>query len=172
MQYAPINIEFINPFVESTAAVFQTMLGVTVKRGALYLKESFQPSQEVTGIIGLSGIARGSVLLGLSRPIAIKATSMLLGEPCESLDHHVIDAVGELTNMITGAAKAKLERLQMSIGLPTVIVGRNHTVVFPTGVAPIGIPFETDIGPICLEVSLAESTEADPVNKSAAIVTT
>ncbi len=42
----------------------------------------------------------------------------------------------------------------MSISLPSVIAGRNHTVSFPTGAVPIGIPFESKFGPLALEVSL------------------
>ncbi len=157
MQYQPINIEFINPFVEATVVVFQTMLALKVKRGKLYLKDGHQPSQEVTGIIGLTGIAKGTCLLGVSRQVALEVTSRLLNEKCEELGNSAIDAVGELTNMIAGSAKAKLEELQISIGLPTVVLGRHHTVVFPTGVTPVGIPFESEIGQICLEVSLVSS---------------
>lgn len=157
MHYQPVQVEFINPFVEAMVAVFQTMLNLAVRRGPLYLKQDFQPSHEVTGVIGLTGVAKGSLLLGLSRPVAVQVTGILLGEACEAMDHNVIDAVGELTNMIAGSAKAKLEELKMSLGLPTVVVGKNHTVMFPTGVQPIGIPFESDIGPICLEVSLVRS---------------
>lgn len=157
MQYNPIKTEYIVPFVEAMANVFKTMLNVEVRRGALYLKDGFQPSEEITAVIGLSGMAKGSVLLGLSRQIAMQVTSILLNERCESIDHNVIDAVGELTNMIAGAAKARLEELKMSIGLPTVVVGRNHSIMFPTGAIPIGIPFDSELGQLCLEVSLVDS---------------
>lgn len=157
MQYTPIKIEYINPFVESTVTVFRTMLNQPIRRGALYLKDGCQPSHEVTGVIGLTGMAKGLVVIGLSREAALKVTGILLNETCETLNHDATDAVGELANMIAGSAKAKLEELQMSIGLPTVILGKNHSVMFPTGVQPIGIPFETDIGQFCLEVSLVKS---------------
>lgn len=157
MQYSPIRIEYINPFVTSTSEVFHTMLNLDVRRGALYWKDSFQTSAEVTAVIGLTGIAKGSVLLGLTRPAAIEVTSILMNERCDQIDHNVIDAIGELANMIVGSAKAQMEELKMSIGLPTVVVGSNHSVVFPTGVQPIGIPFDSDIGAICLEVSLVDS---------------
>ncbi len=75
-----------------------------------------------------------------------------------SIDADVIDAIGELTNMIVGGAKSKLEELKMSIGLPTVIAGRNHAVAFPSGVTPLCIPFESMHGSFCLEVGLATST--------------
>ena len=72
----------------------------------------------------------------------------------EDIDSEVIAAIGELTNMIAGGAKTALADLQMSISLPSVIAGRNHTVSFPTGAVPIGIPFESKFGPLALEVSL------------------
>jgi chemotaxis protein CheX len=157
MQYHPIKTEYINPFIESVTTVFRTMLSLEVRRGKLYVKDGFQPSLEITGVIGLSGTAKGSVLLGVSKSVAMTATEILLGEKVTAIDHNVVDAVGELTNMIVGAAKAKLESLNMSMGLPTVVVGKNHTVVFPTGIHPIGIPFESDAGAFCLEVSLVDS---------------
>ena len=46
------------------------------------------------------------------------------------IDGDVIDAVGELTNMVAGRAKAALEHLAMSLALPTVITGKNHVISF------------------------------------------
>lgn len=157
MAYNPIKVEYVNPFIESMTAVFHTMLNLNLRRGPLYLKDAFQPSCEVTGVIGLSGVAKGSVLLGLSRSAAMEVTGILLNQKCESVDHDVVDAVGELTNMIAGAAKSKLEELHLNLGLPSVVVGKNHSVVFPTGVRPVGIPFESDVGVVCLEVSFVDT---------------
>jgi len=157
MQYHPIKTEYINPFIESATTVFRTMLSLDVTRGTLYVKDGFQPSLEITGVIGLSGIAKGSVLLGVSKSVALSATELLLGEHVSTIDHNVVDAVGELTNMIVGAAKAKLESLNLNMGLPTVVVGKNHTIVFPAGIHPIGIPFDSVAGKFCLEVSLVDS---------------
>lgn len=156
-QYQPIKTEYINPFIESVSTVFRTMLNLDVRRGKLYFKDGFQPSHEITGVIGLSGAAKGSVLLGVGKSVAIRATEILLGETFSTIDHNVVDAVGELANMIVGSAKAQLESLNLNMGLPTVVVGKNHSVVFPTGIHPIGIPFESDAGPFCLEVSLVDS---------------
>lgn len=154
MKYHPIKIEFVNPFVEATFSVFRTMLKMELQRGALYLKEGFQPRHGISGIIGLSGSARGTVLLGMSAELAMEVTTLLTEQRPTYIDSEVIDAIGELTNMIAGAAKAKLAQLQMSISLPSVIAGMNHTVSFPTGAIPIGIPFESQYGPLSLEVSL------------------
>lgn len=156
MTYQPIKVEFVNPFLDATSAVFKTMLNTELKRGALYLRQGMTLSHEISGIIGLSGKAKGTVLLGMNSDFAIAVTEKLLGEKPDGITPEVIDAVGELANMIAGGAKTRLEELNMSISLPSVIAGKNHTVSFPSGAVPIGIPFESDLGAFSVEVSLVE----------------
>ena len=156
--YASISVEYINPFVESAVEVFRTMLQCDLARGQLYLKEHVQPDHEISGIIGLSGKATGTVVLSLGRDVAISATEVLLGERPSQLDADVVDAIGELANMVAGNAKTQLEQFEMSLSLPNVILGKNHTVQFPSDVTPIGIPFDCKWGTITMDVGLCEKT--------------
>lgn len=75
------------------------------------------------------------------------------------LDQLVIDAVGELTNMVAGRAKTCLEELAMSISLPSVITGRNHLIEFPSNVPAICVAFSSPFGALCLEVGLIEQPQ-------------
>lgn len=149
--------EYINPFVTSLHNTFRTMADCEVRRGALRLSTGPCPSHDVSGIIGLSGKAIGTVVLSLSRSVALRAASAMLMTECTELNADVTDAVGELTNMVAGAAKAQLEQLDMSIGLPTVIIGSGHTVRFPSNVQPLCVPFDTEWGPLALDVGLTEA---------------
>jgi len=151
-----MKVEYINPFLTSAISAFETMLGCTLTRGTPYLKDGRQPTHEVSGIIGLSGKAQGTVVLGLDREAAISAAEALLDERPPEINGDVTDAVGELTNIIAGGAKAKLEELHLSVGLPTVITGKGHCVEFPSKVKPICIPFESKWGPVTIEVGLTE----------------
>ena len=155
--YAPISVEYINPFVGAAVNVFQTMMDCELTRGQLYLKEHAQPDYEISGIIGLSGKATGTVVLSLGRDVAIAATEVLLGERPDSLNPDVVDAIGELANMVAGNAKTHLEQFEMSLSLPNVIIGKNHSVQFPSDVTPIGIPFSCPWGSICMDVGLCEN---------------
>src|SRR5687768_3607686 len=105
--------EYINPFVISAVEVFSTMLDCELTRGKLSLTADFQPAHDVSGIIGLSGKASGTVVVSVDRNVAISATERMLGQRPLTIDTDVIDAVGELTNMIAGRAKAGLEHLHM-----------------------------------------------------------
>ncbi len=152
--------EYINPFIVSTTNVFSTMLSCELARGAPTLKETHCPEYEVSGIIGMTGKAAGTVVVSLSRTAAIRCAAALLDEEptaFHEVDRDVIDAIGELANMIAGGAKGQLEELSLSISLPSVICGKNHTVSFPSEATPISIPFDSDWGPICIEVGLVDA---------------
>ena len=151
-----MKVEYINPFLTSAISAFETMLGCTLTRGTPYIKNGHQPEHEVSGVIGLSGKAKGTVVLGLGREAAISAAEVMLEERPFEINGDVIDAVGELANIIAGSAKAKLEHLDLSVGLPTVITGKGHCIEFPSQVTPICIPFESKWGPITVEVGLTE----------------
>ena len=131
------------------------MLGCEPRRGQLALRGGSEGTYVVSGIIGLSGHAVGTVVLRFSAEVALRAASTMLMTDVPSINDDVLDAVGELTNMVAGAAKADLEEFQLQVSLPNVITGANHEVHFPSNVQPISIPFETDWGPMALEVGLA-----------------
>jgi chemotaxis protein CheX len=113
----------------------------------------------VTGVIGLSGKASGTVVVSLDRDVAISATERMLGQRPETIDDDVIDAVGEMTNMIAGKAKAGLEQFEMKLALPTVITGKNHVIRFGSTAQTICIPYTCQWGNISVEVGLAEMAE-------------
>jgi chemotaxis protein CheX len=83
---------------------------------------------------------------------------MLMCENTE-INGDVVDAVGELTNMVAGGAKAKLAEYQLMVSLPNVITGRDHEVRFPSDVTPICVPFSTKWGALALEVGFAPVRE-------------
>jgi len=147
--------EYINPFITSLGTMFRTMLHCEVKRGQIGLKANCQPNYPISGVIGLSGNAVGTVVLSMSEQVAMKAASTLLLTEYAEITADVLDAVGELTNMVAGRAKSQLEELQLSVSLPNIITGQDHDVRFPSNVTPICVPFETPWGPLTLEVGLA-----------------
>ncbi len=148
--------DYINPFIASLQNAFSTMLHCDVRRGAISLKDSSSPTYEISGIVGLSGKAVGTVVVSFSEAVAIKAASVMLLHDTTEVNADVVDAAGELTNMVAGGAKAKLEEYELSVSLPNVVTGRGHEVRFPSDVTPICVQFETDWGPMALEVGLTE----------------
>lgn len=149
--------EHITPFIESAISVFQTMLGCSAKLNGLEQLESYVVSYDITGVIGMSGSTSGDVVISFEKQVALSATEALLGGSYDTINDDVIDAVGELTNMIAGQAKAQISKSDMNLALPTVIVGRDHTIRFPSRIKPMSVPFESDWGAFNIEVGLVES---------------
>ena len=152
--------EFINPFLSSTVDVFATMLDCELTRGELSLNPTFQPQHEITGIIGMTGKASGTVVVSFDSEVALSATEAMVGEKPESLDGDVISAVGELTNMIAGKAKADLSQFEMKLALPTVITGKDHMISLDSTAQAIAIPYSCKWGDLCVEVCIAETISA------------
>jgi chemotaxis protein CheX len=78
----------------------------------------------------------------------------MLGEVQTELDEGIGDATGELTNMISGQARQKLEELgkSFSAAIPTVVMGEGHKVTNITTHPVVAIPFTTDNGEFTIEV--------------------
>ena len=83
-----------------------------VSSGKPYLAEGSQPTHEISGVIGLSGKAIGTVVLSLGEPVALKVTAGDARRRAARNEWRRVDAIGELTNMIAGSAKAQLEHLR------------------------------------------------------------
>ena len=151
-----MKVEHINPFLRATVDVFKQIASIDLQRGELALKNGSAPSHDLSGVISLTGLVGGLVVVSVENRIALKVAEAMLQEPFETVDNDVIDAIGELTNMIAGKAKAGLAQFKMSLGLPTVVTGKNHEVRFPSNVQPIEIPFTSEIGRVVVDVGLTD----------------
>ncbi len=146
--------EHINPFLRSLVNTFSTMLNCEAKRGEITFANMGERHYPISGVIGLSGKAVGTVVINLSEEVALKAASAMLMMEMTSLNDDVLDAVGELANVVAGQAKAELEEYELNVSLPNVVTGKDHEIRFPSVAKPICVPFETDFGPLRLEVGL------------------
>lgn len=151
--------EYINPFIESTFSVFKTMMGIEPKKENLYIKRDDEPAFDISGVIGLAGQAVGSVVISLPEKLALKIVSKFLGEEKKTVDDDVVDAVGEIINMIAGSTKKVFSEkgLRFKISIPNVIVGKGHNIKRPSNVPCLGVFFDVDGEKFAVEVALKEN---------------
>jgi len=152
-----MDVRFINAFLDGTINVLKTMAFVTPRAGKPFLKKDDTAAGDVSGIIGLTGAARGSLALSFSDKCIIKIVNNMLGENFTETNAEVRDAVGEITNMISGDARKRLEAngLVITAAIPTVVFGKSHRINHVMGGPSIIIPFETDEGPFVVDVCLS-----------------
>ncbi|MBN2232190.1 MAG: chemotaxis protein CheX [Deltaproteobacteria bacterium] len=150
-----MDVRYINPFLEATISVLKTMAFVPSKPNKPYIKKDATAKGDITGVIGLSGDHEGSLSISFSFPCIKGIIENMLGEVHDELNSEVNDAVGELTNMICGDARKRLEKdsITLKAGIPTIIAGKNHTVQHITTSPVIVLPFSTDYGNFFVEFS-------------------
>jgi chemotaxis protein CheX len=151
-----VRVEFINPFIIAVSKTLETMVGCKVVREPPQVKKEKAALHPISGIIGLSGTIVGTVVLTMSEALALKCASAMLMEEYKEFNADVFDAVGELTNVIAGNAKAQLEEYKLSLSLPNVIYGKDAELRFPERCQPISIPFQTDFGPMAVEMGFTD----------------
>ena len=150
--------ELINPFLNAAKNVLETMAQVKVISQKPHLKAGTSSYGVVTGIIGMtSEQITGSMIVSFSEKCILKiVANMLMEEVKEKIDDEVVDAVGELTNMICGGAKAQLAKLDLKFALatPTMVVGKGVEISFYSKSPTIVIPFATEDGSFVVEANL------------------
>lgn len=151
-----IKAEHINPFVVATLTTCKTMLQVPATAGRLQLKTTNTTDNEVTGVMGLSGKLRGSIVMSFSWNGAQAMVQRFLGMTTELSQAEVCDGIGEVVNIVGGSAKVELNKmgLDMSVSIPNVIVGKGLTVMKNPAYPAFTIPFQCEVGDFTVEVCL------------------
>jgi chemotaxis protein CheX len=125
--------QYIQPFVQVSKAVFKNLLNCEIVPGRAYFirKEAFL-DWDISGIIALTGEVKGLISISMKSPTAAKIAGCLVGEETGFSEADVVDAIGEIVNIIAGNVKKNLEDLfKIIISLPTVVRGKAHAVVIP-----------------------------------------
>ena len=136
--------QYIQPFIDVTKNTFKEFVGAELNVGRPFFQQKETANEwDISGVIGLSGEARGAVVICLKATMAIKLTDMLTNTKHSSIDDEVVDGIGEIINIIAGNVKRELEEaFRLVISLPTIVEGKGHQVKWPTDQARIiCIPF-------------------------------
>ena len=149
-----MDVKIVNPFINATVKVLETMAHAEVKPGKPYVKKDNIAKGDVTGIIGFTGESNGTISVTFDAGSILKIVSSMFGEEVTALDAEVSDAVGELTNMISGQARRKLEETGkiFEAAIPSVVSGKNHRITHITSGPIIAIPFTTEGGSFTIEI--------------------
>ncbi|MDR2631715.1 MAG: chemotaxis protein CheX [Spirochaetaceae bacterium] len=125
--------QYIEPFIEVCTLVFKKMAQCDLTAGRAYFiaREDFQ-NWDISGLISLSGETRGLVAISMKTETAIRITENITGKKHTYLDSDVIDAIGEIVNIVAGNVKQKLQDMfKLALSLPYVIKGKAHMIALP-----------------------------------------
>jgi len=151
-----VDEKIINPFINATLNVLETMAFIKSESGKPYLKKDDVAQGDVSGVVGFTGETNGTVFITFDESCILKIVSNMFGEEIAEINNEITDAVGELTNMISGQARKELEEVGEVFhgAIPSVVTGKNHELIPMTKGPKIAIPFKTDFGSFTIEVAL------------------
>jgi chemotaxis protein CheX len=146
----------------ATTEVFSTMLGLEMTAQEAFRQSSNpQPADGVVTLIGLAGKWVGTGSICCAPEMARKLSGKLLMSEFAAVDQEVLDAMGELTNMIIGSFKNSLEELTGALGLsiPVVIYGHNFTASSAHAADWVVVPFKCNEGQLEVKVCLSPASQ-------------
>lgn len=138
---------------------FATMLGLQIIPGKASTEkpENVTDSERIVALIGFAGSYNGTGMISCSPKLACKLSSIMLTSDLRVIDGEILDAIGELSNVIFGSVKTMLEQQvgQLGLSLPTVVYGRNFWTR-SVGEQWIAVPIEVDECEIDLRICLSQ----------------
>ncbi len=151
-----MDVQLINPFINAALNVLETMAFVKAEAGKPYLKKDDVARGDVSGVVGFTGETNGTASITFDESCILKIVSNMFGEEMKELNNEISDAVGEITNMISGQARQEIEKIGKIFhgGIPTVVIGKDHKLISMVKGTKIAIPFKTDAGNFIIEVCL------------------
>ena len=144
----------------ATSEVFATMLDMKPEAGAMLPERSVAaaaPASGVVSVIGIAGPWAGTGSLACTGAFACSMASNFLMTKFDSMNDDVLDAVGEICNMVIGNVKTILEEKVGPMGLstPTVILGNNFQTRSSRNHEWIVVPFRVKGESLFVQMSIA-----------------
>lgn len=150
---------------EATADVFSTMLRLPVEGGEVYSDRACPSVNEgVMAFVGIAGPWVGSGIITCDAAFACRLCEAFLMTEAPAVNEEVLDAVGEIANMVVGNFKTAAEALvgQLALSVPTVIFGRNFTSKSLGSNDWLVLPFKCGDDRFEIRVWFARATETMP----------
>jgi len=119
------NPNWVDVVHESLHEVCDMMLGMKVTK-----VDTLEVVPDVTAIVGLAGSLCGLFSIRCSRATAAKLAGKMLGTEVGEEDPEVLDALGEVCNMVAGSFKSKIPGAAelCLLSVPTTIDGADYRV--------------------------------------------
>lgn len=157
--------EIAGLITEVTSQVFSMMLGIEVQPEQPVIEQmGAGPSEGVVALVGLAGPWVGTGTLSCSPDEACWLASKMLGSDYDSVNEDVLDAVGEIANMVIGNLKTNIEERvgPMGLSVPTVVYGRNFTTRSVGKQDWTVVRFDCGEGKVAVQVMLTPAPAPQP----------
>lgn len=137
---------FGTALLEGAKEIFETMIFIDIE-------ESNEPEQKIQGdallgSITFKGDIEGCLTICCNVPCARTIAANMIGmDPSEEIsEEEVCDAIGEVTNMVMGSVKSRIQDNtgELQVSIPTVVVGQKLANRLGDGTSRILLKVDTE----------------------------
>ncbi len=143
--------------IDGAKKVFKDYFKTDIKEQNYYFNKGYKKTGDISGLVILQqNNKEGVFVISFKTKTVQEILKNVYGKKPDADSDELREAVGELTNIAYGVAKKELNDRGHNLGmsLPTIIVGKDHTVhPFAAGLSLI-IPFSTSNGEFHIQVIL------------------
>lgn len=155
-------MEFSQQLSEVTQEIFLSMLSLEVAPGEAINKFPNSHSNTVSGMVGMTGLYKGIIAIHASLEVAKKITSQLLFMDVEEVNEDVLDAMGEMANMLAGNMKTVLSTngKDIDLSVPSAVTGDKYALDIKNTGEHMIVPFSTDIGNFSVQFNFEKNNHS------------
>jgi len=154
--------DYVNSFLAPAKMVWEKEMGSTLEVVGAEVTANQFTTDDLTVIIGVSGRLEGNVLYGFSEESAQAIVSVMVGEPISTInDELALSAIGEIGNMITGNAAARLAQLGYACNISPPVIINPAGSRFTSFVPQILVKFTSPLGGLAVRIGLTETLRTE-----------
>ncbi len=157
-----MDVKYINPFISASMEVFSTFAGLKSLSGTPSVRTHPLTDKDINGFIELNGYGvNGYFIINFSASFLQQILASIFEYQTTATKEELYDLAGELTNMITGSAKAELSKkgFFFDVAVPKI---SHATPAIPKNLKKnpiIVVPFATKAGKFHIEASIQRIEE-------------
>jgi len=140
--------------IDAVLEVFATMIFIDIKSGDSMTGQDDSIDSNLTSMIGLAGDLQGVLAVHCPESAALGISGAMLGMTIDAINDDVLDAIGEIANMVAGGLKTSLDgdNITTELAIPTTVLGKAVRTSGQAGGARFLIPFATPVGDFGVEL--------------------
>ena len=125
MELREVMEDIARDIADATKTLFKSMIMMDLKYNHVVLADETHIKTDVTSFVSFMGKYHGIVGIFCSQSFSLQVASSMLMENFTKFTTEVIDAIGEISNMIAGNVKTKItaDYGEMDLSIPITFIG-------------------------------------------------
>ncbi|MFL0802644.1 MAG: chemotaxis protein CheX [Agarilytica sp.] len=155
-----LDTKFITPFLHGVKQVCKDMVGIEPLAQSPKPYTKPLPIGDAASVMPMnSPILSGQLCISFTEDALLDVSQRLLGEVLNGIDEVALDVAGEITNMVTGVAKARLQEAGYDFDLqrPASYSSESFSDLKLVGSPRIVVPYELPKGKLFVDLGFIPS---------------